>query len=376
MCENGVLQPTIRRVLHGKMACTGVRVARSLKNNTFFSNLSGLLLNPSRNTAVLIKYRVLSSTPSEIENDRDPAPLFFNKEVQDLLKTLTRVDLKKVYRHRKDGEKLEPPVYKFMTDDELEAALNEAKVKAEVRLQMPPVVKKINDTPNILSHDRALQKHDTAKFVFTDITYGIPNVERFIVVRDPDGILRNADARERHRMNQIYFPLEGREVDVPKLFQENYLMDLLVREEYEFILDLACVQFEPNDPEYHRVTETVYSHVNNLKHFNHLRSTRHFGPLAFHLAWKGNVDNLIQENIQTSRLDDAVLVIQLYYKIHPTAKSAETKFEGDELKFIENFVANDANEPILLELAIKSYINLENAKREVNEGIKRAHGSD
>ncbi|XP_046478252.1 small ribosomal subunit protein mS22 [Neodiprion pinetum] len=358
------------------MACTGIRVARVLKNNTFFSNLSGLLLNPSRNTAVLIKYRVFSSRPSETENDRDPAPLFFNKEVQDLLKTLTKVDLKRVYRHRKDGEKLEPPVYKFMTDDDLEAALNEAKAKADLRLQMPPVVKKINDTPNILSNDHALQKHDTAKFVFTDITYGISNVDRFIVVRDPDGILRSADARERHRMNQIYFPLEGREVDAPKLFQEEYLMDLLEREEYEFILDLACVQFEPNDPEYHRVTETVYSYVNNMKHFNYLRSTRHFGPLAFHLAWKGNIDNLILENIQTSRLDDAVLLIQLYHKIHPTAKSAETKFEGDELKFIQSFVDNDSNNRNTLDLAIKSYVNLENAKLEVNEGIKRAHGSD
>lgn len=146
------------------------------------------------------------------------------------------------------------------------------------------------------------------------------------------------------------------------------------REEYEFVLDLACIQFEPTSAEYHDVTETVYSHVNSMKHFDHLRSTRHYGPLVFYLAWNKNIDNLILENIQTERLNDAVLLVQLYHKIHPTAASAEAKFDGDELKFIRNFVEKDANMRHQLELAIQSYIDLENAKREVNEGIKKAHG--
>lgn len=361
-------------VFNLEMACAGVQVVKAFKNKIFSPSLTAFSRNPQFSNPLFIKYRAFSTIPTENENDRDPAPLFFNTEVQGLLKTLTRVDLKKVYRKRKDGAKLEPPVYKFMTDEDLEAALNEAKAKSESRLQMPPVVKKKTITPRIIASDPALQGYDNSKLVFTDITYGVKNTDRIIVVRDTDGVLRNADYKERQRLNQIYFPLEGREIDTPKLFQKEYLMDLLNREEYEFILDLACVQFEPNDPEYHAITETVYSHVNSINHFDHLRSTRHFGPLAFHLAWNKEIDKLLLENIQTGRLDEAVLLVQLYHKINPTASSAEAKFDGDELKFVQSYIDNDSNMKCTLELAVQSYIDIENAKREVSDGIKRAHG--
>lgn len=157
-----------------------------------------------------------------VENDRDPAPFFFNDEVQSLLKKLTRVDLKKVYRARKEGQPIQPPKYKFMTDDELEKAMKDAELRANRRLQMPPVVKKKIEVPRVIEVDPALQGYDTSKLVFTDITYGVTNAERTIVVREIDGTLRDADAKERQRLNQIYFPLEGREIDTPKLFQEEY----------------------------------------------------------------------------------------------------------------------------------------------------------
>lgn len=137
--------------------------------------------------------------------------------------------MKKVFRKRKEGQKLEPPVYKFMTDEELQAALDQAKAKADLRLQMPPVVKKSVVTPRTISFDPALQGYDKSKFVFTDITYGMSNVNRMIVVRDTDGTLRDADDKERQRLNQIYFPLNGREIDTPKLFQKKYLTVRIIR---------------------------------------------------------------------------------------------------------------------------------------------------
>ena len=50
------------------------------------------------------------------------------------------------------------------------------------------------------------------QLVFTDITYGVHDRERFIVVREPDGVLRHAKGEERDRLNQIYFPHLGRKV--------------------------------------------------------------------------------------------------------------------------------------------------------------------
>ncbi|XP_048512904.1 28S ribosomal protein S22, mitochondrial isoform X2 [Athalia rosae] len=325
------------------MVSTGVQVARALRKQIFSSHLGTVLRNGRYNYPLFIKYRSFSSASAEIANERDPAPLFFNEDVQKLLQTLTRVDLKKVYRQRKEGQRMEPPEYKFMTDDELKSALEEAKAKAVIKLQMPPVVKLEDISPSII---------------------------------DTDGILREADPKERHRLNQIYFPLEGREIDTPKLFDQDYLKDLLSREEYEFILDLACVQFEPNAAEYHEITKSVYDYVNSMKHFEHLRSTRHFGPLAFHLAWSKNIDNLLLENIETSRLDDAVLLVQLYYIVNPTSSSADVKFQGDVLKFIQCYLDTESNMKQKLELAIQSYIDLEHAKREVDKGIKEAQGLD
>lgn len=140
------------------------------------------------------------------------------------------------------------------------------------------------------------------------------------------------------------------------------------------MLDLACVQFEPTDPDYHMITESVYAHVASMKHFDHLRSTRHFGPFAFYLAWNNDIDKLLLENIQTGRLDDAVLLVELYHKLNPSALSSSKKFDGDELEFIRNYIDNDSGIKCTLQLAVQTYIDLENAKREVDEGVRKAHG--
>jgi hypothetical protein len=56
--------------------------------------------------------------------ERDPAPLFFNSNVQQLLKKLTRVDLRTVFRTKRYGTPLKAPEYKFMTTEEIDMVIN------------------------------------------------------------------------------------------------------------------------------------------------------------------------------------------------------------------------------------------------------------
>ncbi|KRT79324.1 hypothetical protein AMK59_8453, partial [Oryctes borbonicus] len=264
-------------------------------------------------------------------NETDPAPLFFNGEVQSILKTLTRVNLNKVYRKRKFGQKkLDLPTYKFATDDQLQQMLKEAEAKTEELLQMPPVLKVRTTRDTILSGDPALEGYDSATYVFTDITFGIRNIDRIIIAREPDGVLRDADWSLRDRVNQIYLPIRGRELKVPLMFQDNYLERLLSKHEYEFILDRSCIQFEPDDPEYQKVTTVTYQHVNDTNSFEILRSTRHFGPLAFFLTWHKDIDNLLLDLLQSSHIEEINTLLQLFGRFH------NVKFNVENLTNVEN----------------------------------------
>lgn len=88
---------------------------------------------------------------------------------------------------------------------------------------MPPVVKQRVDLSVPLCEDPALKDHDTAKFVFTDITYDLNDRERSVVIREPEGTLRHATWQERDRIIQIYFPKPARKMEKPKMFEGEYL---------------------------------------------------------------------------------------------------------------------------------------------------------
>lgn len=146
------------------------------------------------------------------------------------------------------------------------------------------------------------------------------------------------------------------------------------REEYEFILDRACVQYDPDDPEFHRVTQTVYEAVNNASHFKKLLSTRHYGPLAFYLARTKNINNLLLEYISNGLTEDAVLLIQLYNKIHPSSQAAGIIHDGDDLKFIREYA--DLESPIRGKLiaTIQAYKELAEARKKTEDGVQKADG--
>ncbi|GJQ69686.1 putative 28S ribosomal protein S22 [Trypoxylus dichotomus] len=305
-------------------------------------------------------------------NEVDPAPLFFNTEVQSLLKTLTRIDLNRVYRRRKLGQKkLDLPIYKFATDDQLQEMLKEAEAKTEELLQMPPVLKVRTTRDVVLSSDPALEGYDTATYVFTDITFGIRNIDRIILTREPNGTLRDADWPLRDRVNQVYMPIHGRELKIPLMFQGNYFERLLSKHEYEFILDRSCIQFEPDDPEYQRVATITYQHVNDSNRFEILRSTRHFGPLAFFLTWYKDIDNLLLDLLQFSQIKEVNILLQLYGKFHKVDfnSNIQTNVENVE-RYIKEFSKKRAS----LELALQAYKELEEQKRRIEQDIKEAHG--
>ncbi|CAL7942723.1 unnamed protein product [Xylocopa violacea] len=311
---------------------------------------------------------------SRTEEEKDPAPIFFDRYVQQLLMTLTRIDYRKVFAARRDGTRLNVPKYKFMTDEELQQARAQIEAKAKGRIQMPPVVKIRSENVEILSDDPGLQDFtETTNVVFTDISFGGNNRNRLIVVREPSGTLRHATSNERHRMNQVYFPIQGREVHTPQMFRDPYLNDLLKREEFEFVLDRACLQFEPDDPEYHRVTREVYSRLNALKKFDTLRSTRHFGPFAFHLAWEKSMDALLVDLLKNHDTEEAAALIRLYHRIHPEAESAKEPIR-DDIDLIRAYAELDSSKRNMITNAIKVHQTLLEQKNKMKEGLMKAHG--
>ncbi|XP_039278657.1 28S ribosomal protein S22, mitochondrial [Nilaparvata lugens] len=268
--------------------------------------------------------------------DHDIKRRFYEPEILALVKKLTRPDLQKVFRKRKLGLRLEPPEYKFMTTEQLEEERRKADARAEEKLQMPPVLPPRKEIDEVIAEDSNLAGFERSNIVFTDITFGKSDVKRMIVIREPNGRLRKANWDERFRINQVYFPKEGRKMNPPTLFKHENLMRLCEEQQYEFLLDLACAQFEPDDPEYLRITEAVYDKIDEAQAYESMRSTRHYGPFMFHLVTNRSIDDLLVENLQTDRLEDATWAISLYHLLHPESKSKSTKLvPGGELQFIK-----------------------------------------
>lgn len=156
-----------------------------------------------------------------------------------------------------------------------------------------------------------------------------------------------------------------------------FLQSVLDREDYEFILNRACIQFEPDSEDFHRVTKITYDCVYDKMHFNHLRSTRHFGPMVFYLAWNKKIDNLLIENIQTERIEDAALVIQLYFKLNPSEKAIK---EEDHVKLIQHFINTEAGNKGKLIRTLQTYLEVQAELKKIEENeekhIKETKSSD
>lgn len=366
--------------------------------------LSEIIKNATTHKTAARWYCVASSSSgsegkSFLSYDKDPGPVFMREDVQKLLKSMTRLELDRVFRKRSVRDNTVE--YKFMTDDQVRREVMQSIGRADRMLQMPPVVDVMHENLKVLSKDGALKGFSEAKMVFTDITFGLKNSKRTIVERLPDGTLQEAAYETRKRLNQIYFPLKGRYVRTPKMFEAGNLKKILEAKEYEFVLDRACVQFEPYEKEYHNLTATVYLHVNENKEFDSLRSTRHFGPMAFFLAWHRLVDDLLLDMIKRDYLRNGVELIALFASLH---EGVQVKAEGfDQLKdfvlsseapmftaedksledlqqdekylaVIEKFVTDHCTKKVQLNLAIAAYKEMALERQQLAEGIRKMHG--
>ncbi|XP_014681089.1 PREDICTED: 28S ribosomal protein S22, mitochondrial-like [Priapulus caudatus] len=325
------------------------------------------VLQSIRQNVTGISCRMLTSTVETKDNEnstfqgRDVEKLFLDEQVQKILYRVTRLNINKVFHVQKQPRS--NPKFKLMTKTELEQLERETVDRAKHKLQMPPVMNSRQPISEVLAHDPDLCNIDSAKYVFTDITYGVMDRERLVVVREPDGTLRKAMWEERDKMLQTYFPKEGRKVFAPSMLtRPDLLEDVLQKQKYEFILDLACVQYEPDNPEYHRVVYRTYTHVDQTKNYEILRSTRHFGCLVFYLTLHKKVDNLLIDMIQRDYLSDAIDTVTLYHTCHTECESrkqlGELGSNPQPLDLLKLFAKTDAQQQARLDLAIQSYIDL------------------
>ncbi|XP_050537322.1 28S ribosomal protein S22, mitochondrial [Daktulosphaira vitifoliae] len=295
----------------------------------------------------------------------DISKMFFSGPIQEILVDLTHVDVQKAFRKRLTGQNPSIPMYKFMTTSEINKLQAEIKEKAKKKLQMPPIVPLRKDLGEVLNIDKDIVGFDNSKYLFTDITFGVSDKSRIIVVREPDGTLRKANANERHTANQIYFPQAGKELKHPVMFKDENLLPLLENGDYEFILDRACCQYEPDDLNYHNVVFTTYKHIDLKKKYSVLESTRHIGPLLFYLALNKKTDNFLIYCFETDRLDDAINFIKLYSKINKTVES-EIIAKEKQLDFIKDFINNHCQDKTCVEAAFNNCISIySNAEHEV-----------
>ena len=77
-------------------------------------------------------------------------------------------------------------------------------------------------------------------------------------MREPAGILREATWEERDRMMQVYFPSLGRRMRLPHVLSAEGLLPVLEAGHYRDILDMACLQCEPDSSDYIRVRHSTH----------------------------------------------------------------------------------------------------------------------
>ncbi|XP_036733144.2 28S ribosomal protein S22, mitochondrial isoform X3 [Manis pentadactyla] len=261
----------------------------------------GALLQPlPRPCGVGLPCRRLGSEAAESGSSEIKKPTFMDEEVQSILIKMTGLNLQKVFKPAL--QELKPPTYKLMTQAQLEE-------------------------------------------------------ERFIVVREPSGTLRKASWEERDRVIQIYFPKEGRRVLTPVIFKEENLKIMYSQDRYADVLNLCVAQFEPDSAEYIKVHHQTYEDIDKHGKYDLLRSTRHFGGMAWYFVNKKKIDRLLIDQIKRDLVDDATSLIQLYHILYPEGQSAQEAKEqaAEGVHLIKVFAKTEARNGAYIELTLQAY---------------------
>ncbi|CAI9724887.1 Hypothetical predicted protein [Octopus vulgaris] len=236
---------------------------------------------------------------------KDPLPVFLNEKTQAILQKITGFELEKIFRTTKMP--LRNPKYKLMVQEELEKEQAKAVALGKARLQMPPVMKAQKDLSDVvLSNDTCLDKLNKKKLVFTDISLNVSHKK------------------------------------------------LLEKGSFQYILDKACIQFEPDHPDYIQITQRTYEFIRQVGAFDTLRSTRHFGPMVFYYIWYNKVDRLLMDMIERNQISDAADVVRLYNLVHTDSPCAETCQDVDnDLDLLKIFCVTSSTEKPRLELTLQ-----------------------
>ena len=249
----------------------------------------------------------------------------------------------------------------------------------------------------VLDQDGAIKGYDASPIIFTDITFGVHDRDRIIVVREPDGTLREASWEQRDRVNQIYFPTEERKLDVvPAMFEPEELKHILGDgncvfhlveqhehdrfisgpDRYDYILNRNCVQFEPDHPIYIRTAEAVYEDVNAHGHYDVLHSTRHYGPMVFYLAYNKKCDDLIVHYLRKKDLDDAACVVRVFALVHEDSEVAGNVLPDiSPLDLIRLYTNSDSLKSSKVHLTLEAALEAMEKDQEAVKGAKESQGA-
>lgn len=304
----------------------------------------------------------VDSASSNIDRD------FIRADVQEILRRLHySCDLQKVYRRHVEERKTMPTV-KYLTEQQLKEEKQKIVQKMIQRLQMPPVMIERKPCADVLSEDKVLNGHERSNVSFVDISEDLCGRERFIVIREPNGILRKASWEERDRLLQIYFPKPHRKIISPSTFQPENLKNIFVMKLHENALDQCVIQHEPDSKEYVQTFEAIYNDIDQNKLYELLRSTRYFGGLIFHLAKHSRLDGIILDMLNTDRLEDAADCVKLLLLLHPNCKTnniVKNLPDADDFSVIQAYLCKDSSDEKKLSLALKRFKDPKSAESSV-----------
>lgn len=251
--------------------------------------------------------------------------------------------LTKIHESRFKVEKLHD--IKLLSDTELQSVMQYSEMLTSQKLQMPPVM---NERSPDDHKDSVIARNPglcgilpaNQKLAFVDIGLDSSRRRRLILIREADGTLRHAYASERDRLNQIFFPLPGRRLRTPSLFRDANLEVALKNGLHEYVLDLILIQFEPDSPDYIRISQRVYndavakiwacyqtasdqSENDSANIVTRLRLTRHYGPFALYVISRlQRPACLVQEALFHQALDTVYRLLILTSLLHPESNFA------------------------------------------------------
>ncbi|XP_052717464.1 28S ribosomal protein S22, mitochondrial-like [Crassostrea angulata] len=258
--------------------------------------------------------------PPVVPTDIDPFPLFMEEGVQTILNDITGIDLKKTALLQPKKLPLKP-VLRAVPDKELKRLQADSFKKERSKIeQRPPFMRARKEISRELARNPEIAPVMTNNLLFIDTSAFTrserANKDKVVVVRDTEGTLRTATQEERDRAIQIAFPVRGRTIFPSSFFKPENLHNALQRCRHSYVLDKVCVQYDPDHPEFLRITKEIYDYILERREFDALRGTRHFGSMAFYLSLCHREYELVLDMLERKLIVDVMDYIRLHRKIH------------------------------------------------------------